>query len=69
MAKAARADVRIKPLGESPDFLTARETALTLRTSLRTIYRRVAAAEIPSYRFGRSILFRRSDLLRLANGD
>lgn len=45
------------------DVLTADEAAKYLRVSLKTLYRLVAAGQIPGQKVGRSWRFRRADLV------
>jgi excisionase family DNA binding protein len=48
-----------------PYVLTPRESMTVMRLSRSTFYRRLRAGEIPSVRFGRKILIRKIDLIRL----
>lgn len=45
------------------DVLTATEAAQYLRVSLKTVYRLVAAGQIPGQKVGRGWRFRRDDLV------
>ncbi len=44
-------------------LLTPHELALALKTTRRTIIRRAAAGEFPSYRFGRDYRFKLDEVL------
>lgn len=47
---------------ESTDVLTADEAASYLRVSVKTLYRLVAAGDVPGQKVGRAWRFRRVDL-------
>jgi len=47
------------------DVLTADEAAKYLRVSLKTLYRLVAAGQIPGQKVGRAWRFRRDDLVAI----
>jgi excisionase family DNA binding protein len=48
---------------EPDDVLTAKEAAVYLRVSLKTLYRLVSAGKIPGQKVGRAWRFRRVDLI------
>lgn len=51
-------------VGEPNDVLTADEAAKYLRVSLKTLYRLVAAGQVPGQKVGRAWRFRRADLIK-----
>jgi len=50
-------------MAEQSEVLTAQEAADYLRVSLKTLYRLVAAGQVPGQKVGRSWRFRRADLV------
>lgn len=46
-------------------FITAREAAEMLGYALQTVYNKSSSGELPSYRIGRTLRFRRSELEEL----
>lgn len=48
--------------GESTGVLTAEEAAKYLRVSVKTLYRLVAAGDVPGQKVGRAWRFRQVDL-------
>jgi excisionase family DNA binding protein len=53
---------------ELADVLTAEEAADYLRVSLKTLYRLVAAGQVPGQKVGRSWRFRKADLVAFLQG-
>lgn len=47
------------------EFLTIPEASALLRWSPATIYSKISRRQLPSYRIGRSVRLKRSDLLKL----
>lgn len=48
--------------GKSAEVLTAQEAAEYLRVSVKTLYRLVAAGQVPGQKVGRAWRFRQTDL-------